>query len=284
MPDTLVKGGGAVPDSFRTSDGITLRYIVDDFTPPWKKADTLVMLHAAFGTMNRFRAWVAHVAGRYRTVRWDMRGHGDSDLPGDDLDLSIERLTQDYIELLDHLGVEKAHLVGSSTGGIIGMHAAVEHPGRMLSLSSYAAIPGLAPSTRHNDYNDWESGLVREGVRDFLRRTISQRFHVDRVEPAFVDWFIEESARNDPRFLSRFVHMMTKFNFGDRLTEIRCPTLFVVPSNDPVHSMDNYNVLRAVPDHRFVVFENMPHNITDAVPDRCAAELVKFLEEYERNR
>lgn len=279
-----VKSDGIRLDSFRTSDGISVRYTTDDYTKPWTKPDTLVFLHAAFGTMNRFRVWVPHVAGRYRVVRWDMRGHGSSDLPADDLELSIERLSKDYIELLDHLGVEKAHLVGSSTGGIIGMHAAVEHPERFLSLASYAAIPGLAPSTQHNDYNDWESGLVKEGVRNFLRRTVKQRFHVDQVEPGFVDWFIEESARNDPRFLSRFVHMMTKFNFGDRLAEIRCPTLFVVPSNDPVHSMENYNVLRAVPDHRFVVFENMPHNITDAMPDRCAAELVKFLDEYERNR
>ena len=126
-----------------TSDGVTIHYTVDDLTRPWTKPQTVVMLHAAFGTMNRFRAWVPHVAGRYRVVRWDMRGHGDSDLPADDLELSIERLSKDYIELLDHLGVEKAHLVGSSTGGIIGMHAAVEHPERILSLSSYAAIPGL---------------------------------------------------------------------------------------------------------------------------------------------
>jgi len=125
---------------------------------------------------------------------------------------------------------------------------------------------------------------VKEGVRNFLRRTVKQRFHVDQVEPAFVDWFIEESARNDPRFLARFVYMMTQFDFGDRLTQIRCPSLFVVPSNDPVHSMENYSVLKKVPDHRFVVFENMPHNITDAVPDRCAAELVKFLADFERNR
>jgi len=265
--------------SFRTSDGLKIRYVIDDYTQPWKKCDTIILLHAAMGTMNRFRAWVPYLAGRYRVVRWDMRGHGSSDQPAENLDLSIERLSKDYIELLDHLGVDKVHLVGSSTGGIIGMQAAVEHPKRFLSLTSFAAIPGLAPSTSHNDYNDWEIGLAKEGVRNFLRRTIKQRFHVDQVEPRFVDWFIEESARNDPRFLARFVHMMTKFDFGDRLTEIRCPTLFVVPSGDPVHSMENYNVLRVVPDHRFVVFENMPHNITDAVPDRCAGELVKFLDD-----
>lgn len=269
---------------FRTSDGIRIRYAIDDFTKPWVKADTVVLLHAAMGTMNRFRAWVPHLAGRYRVVRWDMRGHGASEQPDESLELSVERLGQDYIELLDHLDVERVHMVGSSTGGIIGMHAAVEHPERFLTLASFAAIPGLAPSTQHHDYKDWETGLAQEGVRAFMRRTIAQRFHVDQVDPGLVDWFIEESARNDPRYLARFVQMMTRYNFADRLREIRCPSLFVVPSGDPVHSMDNYNALRIVPDHRFVVFENMPHNITDAVPDRCAAELLKFLEGYEDRR
>ena len=147
MTDTL--------PSFRTSDGLTLRYAVDDFSPPVKTPDTVVMLHAAMGTMNRFRLWVPALAGKHRVVRWDMRGHGASEAPGPDGELSVERMAVDYIELLDHLGVEKAHLVGSSTGGIIGMRAAVDHPERFLSLSSFAAIPGLAPSTGHNDYTAW---------------------------------------------------------------------------------------------------------------------------------
>src|SRR5690606_10765340 len=129
----------------------------------------------------------------------------------------------------------------------------------------------------HHDYNDWDHGLVKEGVRDFMRRTIAQRFHVDQVEPGFIDWFIEDAARNNPLYLARFVRMMTTFDFSDRLGEIPFPVLFVVPSGDPVHSMSNYEVLKRVPDHRFKVYENMPHNITDAVPDRCVEDLLEFL-------
>jgi 3-oxoadipate enol-lactonase len=275
LPDAMVL------DRFRASDGVEIAYGIDDYSPRWRKPETVVMLHAAMGSMNRFRAWVPPVAGHYRVVRWDMRGHGSSGMPSTEKELSVERLLRDYIELLDHLGVERAHLVGSSTGGIIGLLGAVEHPERFLSLSSYAAIPGLAPSTTHNDYNEWKSGLASEGVEAFMRRTIAQRFRPERTDPRLVDWFIKESSRNDPAFLARFVQMMTGYSFGERLGEIKCPCLFVVPSNDPVHSMDNYNALKAVPDNRFVVFEDMAHNITDAVPDRCSAELVKFLRELD---
>lgn len=268
---------------FTTSDGIELRYEVDDFTPPWSKPETIILLHAAMGSSRRFHHWVPALAGRYRVVRLDLRGHGASQASPKET-VTIDRLALDFVELMDHLKLDKAHVVGSSTGGIVAMRAALNHSDRFSSLTSYVAIPGLAPSVHHVDYEDWKKGLVREGVEPFLKRTAKQRFHLDRHDPGFVDWFCRESGRNDAAFLADFVHMMTGFDFSDRLVEISCPCLFVVASNDPVHSMENYEVLKRVPDHRFVVFEDMPHNITDAVPERCIAELLPFLDSLGKKR
>jgi 3-oxoadipate enol-lactonase len=264
-------------NTFRTSDNLNISYAITDFSPPWKKPEEVVMLHAAMGSMDRFYAWVAPVAANYRVTRWDMRGHGNSDTPTEAHELSIGRLSLDLIEMLDHLELPSAHIVGSSSGGIIAMHAAVNYPDRIKSITSYAAIPGLAPSTQHNDYDDWKHGLVQEGVRNFLKRTINQRFYVDQVEPGFIEWFLDDAARNDPLYLARFVRMMTEFDFSDKLPQIKCPSQFVVPSGDPVHSMENYQVLKTVPYHRFKVYENMPHNITDTVPARCTEDLLAFL-------
>ena len=269
--------------AFRTSDGVNIRFTIDDFTQPWSKPDTLVLLHATMGSLRRLYGWVPHLAGHYRVVRWDMRGHGESDQLGENK-LSIERLTLDLVELLDHLGVERAHVAGSSAGGIIAMHAAITHPARLKTIASYAAIPGLRPSAGHTDYEDWIGGLEKEGVRAFLRRTIRYRFDLSRTEPEFVEWFIDEAARNDARSLARFLRMWTLLDFGDRLTEIRCPSLFVVPSGDPSQSMEHYAVLKSVPDHRLIVYEDLPHNITDAVPERCAKDLAAFLEHFERRQ
>jgi len=265
-------------ESFTTSDGMRIRYAVDDFSPPWRERPTVVMLHAAMGSMNRFHNWLPSLLGGWRVVRWDMRGHGNSHIPPPGSTLDIHRLTQDLVEMLNHLGLERVHLVGSSAGGVIALHMAAQHPERLASLAAFAAIPGLAASTTHNDYNDWTQGLIAEGMAGFLRRTIRQRFHLDQVEPGFIEWFIEDSARNDPTYLARFVKMMAATDFTALLPTIKAKSLFVVPSNDPVHSDENYAVLKAVPDHRYVIFPDMPHNITDAVPMRCAGELASFLE------
>jgi len=60
------------------SDGLELRYEVDDYTDPWRNADTLLLVHAAMGSSRRFRAWVPHLARDFRVVRLDQRGHGES--------------------------------------------------------------------------------------------------------------------------------------------------------------------------------------------------------------
>src|SRR5665213_1515533 len=67
--------------TFTTSDGLRLAYAIDDFTDPWAKAPTLLLLHAAMGSARRYFGWVSHLCREYRVVRLDLRGHGASQVP-----------------------------------------------------------------------------------------------------------------------------------------------------------------------------------------------------------
>ena len=62
-----------------------------------------------------------------------------------------------------------------------------------------------------------------------------------------------------------------------------CPTLAIAPGDDPIHTIDHYRVLKEkIPDCEFIVYEGLPHNITDAVPDRCAEDYRRFLLKHRR--
>lgn len=116
-------------DAFRTSDGLNLRYVVDDYTDPWRTPKTLLLVHAAMGSSRRFFAWVPHLARDYRVVRIDLRGHGASDPHGAQT-LTFDRLVQDIAELLDHLDVPRVHIAGSSAGAYISQGFTSRHPDR----------------------------------------------------------------------------------------------------------------------------------------------------------
>jgi hypothetical protein len=70
---------------------------------------------------------------------------------------------------------------------------------------------------------------------------------------------------------------MSRVDFTDRLGEVRCPCLFVLPGGDPLHTADHYDVLQRVPRQETLRYAGLPHNITDAVPQRCASDLLAFL-------
>jgi len=261
---------------FKTSDGLQLAYEIDDNTDPWTAPETLLLLHAAMGSSRRYYAWVPHLARHFRVVRPDLRGHGESQPHGADA-LSLERLSLDVIELLDHLGVRSAHLAGSSAGAFIAQELAIHYPQRVSSLACYAATPGMKMGKQ--DYSGWVARIRADGVAVFLRETIADRIDISTVSEGFVDWFLSEAARTDVNTLVRFVPLMAGVDLTAGLPLIRCPALAVVPGGDPFHTVDEYRVLPdAIRDCRFVVYDGLPHNITDAVPDRCAQELRRFLQ------
>lgn len=256
------------------SDGLKLRYAVDDFTDPWRPPETLFLLHAAMGTAKRLYKWVPILARHFRVVRPDMRGHGQTEIPGPD-QLSVARLAQDVAELADVLGCKQFHVAGSSAGAIVAMQVAIDYPQRVKTLGDFASTPGLKNSLV--DAEKWIAGIQAQGFRSFMETTIGDRLPKNAGED-FKRWFIDEAAKTDPELFYRFVRMMKACDLTDRLHEIRCPTLAVIPHPDPLGTTEQYAVVKKlIRDCEFVLYENLPHNITDSVPEKCAEELKRFL-------
>ncbi|MBI3069214.1 MAG: alpha/beta fold hydrolase [Betaproteobacteria bacterium] len=261
-------------ESFRAGDGLTLRYVVDDYTDPWRPPQTLFLLHAAMGSSRRLYRWVPILARHFRVVRPDMRGHGRSDVPREG-QLSFGRLVRDVVELADHLGCRQFHIAGSSAGAIISMQVALDHPQRVKTLAGFASPPGLKRTMI--DPGKWISAIKQKGLRAFLEETIDERFPPG-TDPDFVRWFVDEASRTNEEFLCRFVPVMREVDQTARLHEIECPMLAVVPDRNPHITLAQYEVIREhAPRCEFIVYHGFQHNITDVVPERCAGELKRFL-------
>ena len=263
--------------TFTTSDGVRIAYAVDDFTDPWKPSATVVLLHAAMSSKARFHAWVPPLARHFRVVRMDARGHGESEAPGADKPVTIERLTRDVVELLDHLGIARAHVSGSSAGGYPAQWLAITRPERVDKLALFSSTPGFSYHTPEARADTWIPTIREKGVDGLLADTIAARVDPTKVERGFIDWMLAEARRMNRDFTCRFLQAMVTLDIGDRVHEIAAPTLVVVPGGDTVCSKQGYDRLRKIPNHRWVVYEDAAHNITNGMADRCAADLLRFL-------
>ena len=262
-----------------TSDGLSLAYTRDDYHDPWQPREPLLLLHAAMGSSSRWYAMVPALARQYPVIRPDMRGHGASDVPSPALPFSLDRLVADVVELLDHLGLERVHVLGNSAGGYIAQRLAIEHPSRVKSLVLYCSTPGL----KHSHASTWLPQIAQKGLRAFLAETIDERFEMARVEPAFVEWFLDKAANNDDAFIQKFVGTMAGIYFMDDVKRIQCPTLIVAPGAEPIGHASSYGEMQQqISGSELISYEHARHNICDYLPDRCAADALAFLARVER--
>ncbi len=261
--------------NFRASDSIRLSYDITDFTNPWTQPPMLILLHAAMGSSKRFYAMVPPLCRDYRVVRLDLRGHGCSQVPPPDPPLSMDRLVQDVRELMEHLGCTRAHFVGNSAGGYVAQNLAMQSPHLVESLCLFGSTPGL----KNSQARDWLPLVAKEGLRNFLAATIDDRFPPGH-DPAHIEWFLDEAAKNDTAYIGCFIGLMTTLDWTAELDRIRCPTLLVAGGAETVGHASTYQVMRdRIPDARLILYDGLPHNICDIAPDRCAADVLAFLRE-----
>jgi 3-oxoadipate enol-lactonase len=146
----------------RTSDGIRIHYDVVGR----RDAEPLLMIQGlgadSRGWMLQRLAFVRH----HRIITFDNRGVGRSDKPLGPYDL--ERMALDAMEVLDAAGVDSAHVMGASMGGVIAQILAVRHPERIRSLVL------ACTACRHHGWRRWLLEQWAEDARDQGMRVWAQ--------------------------------------------------------------------------------------------------------------
>ncbi len=127
----LAAGLGRADEGFFDSGGVKIHYHIEG------KGEPVLLIHG-FATNARFQ-WMTSgifkaLAKDHRVIAIDVRGHGTSDKPSDAKKYGTE-MVEDAVRLLDHLKIDKAHVVGYSMGAIITGKLLGTHPDRLLSAT-----------------------------------------------------------------------------------------------------------------------------------------------------
>src|SRR5256885_8591053 len=156
---------------FEASRDLQLHYLVDDFTEPWTKPETILLLHGNAESSLAWYAWVPLLARRFRVVRPDMRGYGASTAMAGDFKWTLDVLIEDYARLVDALGVQSFHLVAAKIGGVIARAFAARRPERVNTLTVIGSPPPLRKGAERIPALTEE--FETRGVEHWARRTMA---------------------------------------------------------------------------------------------------------------
>ena len=125
----------------RIAPDLDMHYVVDEFTDPWRQSDAVLMIHGNNESGAAWFGWVPMLARRYRLVRPDMRGFGQSTPMPRKFPWTLDIVINDYLALMDSLGIERFHLVGAKIGGTVARAFAARRPERVKTLSLHSSWP-----------------------------------------------------------------------------------------------------------------------------------------------
>lgn len=254
--------GDASTQSFTASDGAVIHYLVEG------RGDPVVLLHGITGTAAS--NWgasgiVDRLAEEFQVIAVDQRGHGKSDKPHDPASYG-ERMALDVVDLLDHLRLQQAHVVGYSMGGFITMKLVALAPDRLMS----AVVGGAGwsrPDLRDEAMFDalaasFEAGQGGGPLIEFL-------WPGDEPPPAEQVQAIGQAmvASNDQAALAAVVRGMPALDVSAELLRVNeVPTLNIIGSDDPL-KINADALVGVMKEHRLHVIEGASHIDTLTSPE-----------------
>lgn len=223
-------------------------------------------------------------AGRYRTIVHDHRGTGAS--THSPISYSVEQMAADTLRLMDVLRIERAHLVGHSTGGAIGQVLAIEHPERLKSVVMYASWVRSDPFM-HRVMGARRALVLDTGPLAYIRTT-----------PIFLypDWWINANeallASREARAVETFptpqiaasrIDAVLAFDRASELHRITTPTLVLCAKDDfltPPYCSEA--LARAIPGARLQMLARGGHACSEVVPEEFNRAVFDFLDTHGR--
>jgi 3-oxoadipate enol-lactonase len=192
----------------------------------------LVFLHGIGGDAGCWRPQLEGFGDRYRAIAWSMPGYGGAAPLGE---MTFAGLADALARLLDRLGIERAHLVGHSMGGMVAQEAAASFPDRLLSLTLSATSAAFGRPD-----GDWQQSFLASRLGPLERGRPMAELAAEIVgglvgeapDPTGVAQAVRSMAAVPPATYRAALHCLLTFDRREALARIAAPTLLIAGERD----------------------------------------------------
>lgn len=215
----------------------------------------------------------------HRVITIDNRGSGETGMaPG--IPYTVELMTGDCLAVLDEAGVERAHVVGMSMGGLMAQELAISHPERVGSLCLVATHPGTSDGVWPQEVHEFLA--ARAGMPPLEQREFSIPFNYapttprERIEE---DWAVREKGTLPD---GQAAQAGTALWAGlSRLPQVAAPTLVVRGELDRLVAAGNAELIAgAIPGAELLTIPGANHVLTTDQPERVNEALLDFFAKH----
>ena len=242
---------------------------------------TVFLTHGVGARRQVWDGVVARLAPHFRCISYDLRGHGGSD--GAAAPLGVDEFAADLEALRAELGIQQAHFIGHSLGGMIVPTYTRAHPERVKSLSLICTAAFRSPEAKANGAKFVEK-LYAEGMSGILDTMLDRWFTEEfrRERPGIVETRKQQMLNADPRVYRETYKAFATTDMGPWLHEISAPTLVTTGEFDPGCSPAlNEKIAAAIPNSELVILPALRHSVLVEAPDLVGNLLLRFLQSVE---
>jgi 3-oxoadipate enol-lactonase len=209
-------------------NGIKLNYELTG-----KEGAPVVMLsHSLACSLVMWQPQMADLEPEFQVLRFDTRGHGDSDAP--EGAYTLEQLAADAIGLMDALGIETVRYVGLSMGGMIGQCLALDHAERLISVA-LCDTAAVMPEETQPIWQQRINAAGKTGMAGQVDETLERWFRPGYLQqnPPEVEMIRRQILATPVAGYVGCCEAIRRLNYIERLSGIKMPTLIIVGEEDP---------------------------------------------------
>lgn len=255
-----------------TDDGVKLWFEETGTGAP------IVFVHEFAADHRSWEAQMRHFGQRYRCITYSARGYPPSDVPEKATSYSQDRATDDILAVMDHLEIDKAHVVGLSMGGFASLHFGFRHPSRARSL----VVAGVGYGAEKHEQAKFRSevevvakSLLEEGMAAFAEKYAygPTRVQFESKDPrGFLEFkkaLAEHSALGSANTqIGCQGQRPSLYDLVDKMRTMTAPTLILTGDEDWPCLAPALLMKREIPTAALAVMPNCGHTINLEDPDQ----------------
>lgn len=249
--------------------GPRIHYVVEG------KGPSVTLVHGVGANLQSWDEVAALMAPHFRVIRLDLRGHGKS---GRITDCSLDDLAADVRLVWDELGIRSGHLAGFSLGGLIAQSLALSDPDRIDRLAIISAVAGRTPEERARVVE--RLTLLREKGIAAITGAAETRWFTDDFRAAHPDRIkarMAELLANDPPSYAACYTVFSTSDLGERVHEIRKPTLVVTGEHDVGSNVRMARLMhQRIPGSTLRILPALRHSVLVEAPEKIAFLLLGY--------